>query len=201
MSFFQKTACVMLLGVMGMAELAHAAVIRSKNSEATTLYQPTMYRVYPNETGRSSGPAVSQLEVQRSDNVSLLENIAVFERVPATATTCTLGWDQAARAQRTDFFVDGNGLLAAQQLSRLPEGEISWDSIAPITEEAVEQGKPLLHPDTTSWPEVESAWSHIAGPVNCAETVYLKIQIDDRDGAGFVYLGQDARNGLTLKIQ
>lgn len=159
-----------------------------------------MYRVFPLDA-RWSEPALTQLEVLRSGNVSIIENIAVFKGIPADAKSCTLGWAQAAKTERTDFAVQGNGLLATQQLSRLPDGSLSWESIAPVVRESVEQGRPLLHPDTTFWPDVDTAASHIAGPVNCAETIYLKIQVDDRSPAGSVYLGQDAKNGLTLTVE
>ncbi|KAF2963971.1 hypothetical protein GQX73_g9610 [Xylaria multiplex] len=158
-----------------------------------------MYQVFPVAASQSF-PPVSQLEVFRTGNSSVLENIAVFEGIPADAKTCILGWAQAAKAERTEFAVARNGLLAAQQISRLPDGDVSWDNIVPIVEEAVEQGRPLLHPETTGWPAIETAASHIAGYIDCAGTIYLKIQVDDRDTDGFVYLGQDAKDGLTLEV-
>ncbi|KAI0412695.1 hypothetical protein F5X98DRAFT_354081 [Xylaria grammica] len=50
----------------------------------------------------------------------------------------------------------------------------------PIVDEAVERGRPLLHPETTSWVAIETLEVHIAGYLNCAETIYLKTQAADR---------------------
>ncbi|KAI1290517.1 hypothetical protein F5Y03DRAFT_62898 [Xylaria venustula] len=196
--------------VMGLALTSRASPARSASSvfdrtqivgrDKILLVQPTMYQVFPVSASQSSGP-VPQLEVLRTGNTSVLENIVVFEGIPANAKTCSLGWTQAAKAQRTEFVVARNGLLASQQISRLPEGDVNWESIAPIVEEAVEQGRPLLHPETTGWPQIETAAGHIAGYVDCDETVYFRIQVDDRDTDGFVYLGQNTINGLTLEVQ
>ncbi|KAI1125930.1 hypothetical protein F5Y10DRAFT_245933 [Nemania abortiva] len=202
MYFTQKFGLVITcLALTGMASPVHSSSIRAQpdTGNPNIFVQPTMYQVFPFEASKAA-PTVSQLEVLRTDDTSALENIAVFEGIPADAKTCVLGWVQAAKDERTDFVVKGNGLLAAQQLSRLPDGDVSWETITPIAEEAVEQGRPLLHPDTTSWPDIETAESHIAGYVDCAETIYLKIQVDDRDHDGSVYLGQDAKNGLTLTV-
>ncbi|KAI0114064.1 hypothetical protein GGR51DRAFT_505419 [Nemania sp. FL0031] len=199
----QKLGLILCLALTSMARpKGHSSAIRAQSDtgDPNILVQPTMYQVFPFDASKSV-PTVPQLEVLRTDDVSTLENIAVFAGIPADAKTCVLGWVQAAKEERTDFVVKGNGLLAAQQLSRFPDGNVSWEAIVPIAEEAVQQGRPLLHPDTTSWPQIETAESHIAGYVNCAETIYFKIQVDYRDHDGSVYLGQDAKNGLTLQIQ
>ncbi|KAI1162535.1 hypothetical protein F5B18DRAFT_623324 [Nemania serpens] len=205
MSFARKIIVAACLAFTVMANPVHTTTpssIRARQDDGnpSILFQPRMYRVFPLQASWSE-PELSQLEVLRSGNVSIIENIAVFDGIPADAKSCTLGWAQAAKAERIGFAVQGNGLLATQQLSGLPEGGLSWESIVPIVREAVEQGRPLLHPETTSWPDIETAATHIAGPVNCAETIYLKVQVDDRSPAGSVYLGQDAKNGLTLTIQ
>jgi hypothetical protein len=205
MSFTQKIALASCLALIGMAAPGHSTPsyfrrAQPDNSDSIILVQPTMYQVFPFNVSKSV-PTVSQLEVQRTDDASTLENIAVFEGIPADAKTCMLGWVQAAKDERTDFVVKGNGLLAAQQLSRFPDGAVSWETITPIDKEAIDQGWPLLHPDTTSWPDIETAETHIAGFLECAETIYLKIQVDYRDHDGYVYLGQDAKNGLTLEVR
>ncbi|KAJ2977389.1 hypothetical protein NUW58_g7825 [Xylaria curta] len=204
MPFAQKIAGIICLALVGMANPIHSTPPSSKRAQlsggySNILVQPTMYQVFPLEESKS-GPAVSQLEVQRTGQDSMIENIAVFKGIPKEAKLCTLGWIQAVKEERTEFTVEGNGLLAAQQLPELPEGDLSWKNIKPIADKAVEQGQPLLHPDTTFWPDVHEAWSHIAGPVDCHETIYLKIQVDYRDGEGYVLLGQDAINGLTLEF-
>ncbi|KAI1200942.1 hypothetical protein F5X97DRAFT_291719 [Nemania serpens] len=205
MSFARKIIVATCLAFTAMANPLHTTTPLSVRAQQdggnpNILFQPRMYRVFPLEASWAE-PELSQLEVLRSGNISLIENIAVFEGIPADAKSCSLGWAQAAKAERTTFAVQGKGLLATQQLSRLPDGGLSWESMAPIVSESVEQGRPLLHPDTTSWPDIETAASHIAGFVNCAETIYLKIQVDDRNPAGSVYLGQDGKNGLTLTVQ
>ncbi|KAI3323481.1 hypothetical protein HD806DRAFT_496831 [Xylariaceae sp. AK1471] len=207
MPSFQKFALALCLALVVIAESGRSSSspftqsqIDNSNSASITYFQPTMYRVYPTAPNISEA-SVSQLEVQRWDNASILENIVVFEGIPPNAKTCTLGWVQAAKAERTTFIVTGNGLLAAQQLTRIPKRRMTWHNIALIAKESVEQGKPLLHPDTTYWPDIETQSSHIAGFVDCAEAIYLKIQIDDRSGDGYVFLGQDVRDGLTIEIE
>lgn len=159
-----------------------------------------MYKVYPTMPDISS-PSHAPLEVERQGNVSVLENIAVFEGIPLNAKTCSLGWVQSDISERPRFDVDGNGLLAVQQLTRLVARDtLKYEDVAPIVDESVEQGKPLLHPETTGWPEVESQWKHVAGFVDCAGTVYFKLQVDDRSGDGYVYLSQSSMDGLTLEI-
>ncbi|KAI1110483.1 hypothetical protein F5Y14DRAFT_428908 [Nemania sp. NC0429] len=195
-------ACLALTAIanpIGTAATPSSIRTRQGGGDPSILFQPIMYRVFPLEANWSE-PAFTQLEVLRSGDVSIIENIAVFEGIPADAKTCTLGWAQGAKAERTGFAVQGSGLLATQQLARLPDGVVSWESVTPIVNEAVEQGRPLLHPDTTSWPAIEIAVTHIAGPVQCAETIYIKVQVDDRNHAGSVYFGQDAKNGLTLTV-
>ncbi|KAI0903617.1 hypothetical protein F4824DRAFT_259925 [Ustulina deusta] len=205
MPFIQKIVVIMCLALVGIARPAHPTPSLPKRlqligRDSVLFVQPKMYQVFPVSASQSASP-VSQLEVLRTGNISVLENIAIFEGIPADAKTCVLGWAQAAKAQRTEFVVARNGLLAAQQISRLPEGDVSWENIAPIAQEAVEQGKPLLHPETTGWTQIDTAAGHIAGYVDCAEIIYFKIQVDDRDTDGFVYLGQNAINGLTLEVQ
>lgn len=170
-------------------------------SDSIIIVEPTMYQISPISPSHSAGP-VSQLEVMRCGDVSVLENIVVFEGIPSNAKTCELRWEQAAKAERTEFAVARNGLLAAQQISGLPEeGYVNWGNIRPIVEDAVEQGLPLLHPETTGWVAIETPEVHIAGYIDCAETIYLRIQVDDRDTDGVVYLGQDGHNGLTLQVR
>ncbi|KAI1176174.1 hypothetical protein F4777DRAFT_547368 [Nemania sp. FL0916] len=199
---FEKATMAMCLALAIVASPVPPAsdVPTQLDAPNNTFFQPTMYQIFPRDA-RKSGPAVSQLQVVRADNGSTLENIAVFKGIPSNAKTCMLGWVQAAKPERTEFVVQGSGLLATQQLSSLPNGDVNWEKIAPIAQEAVTQERPLLHPDTTSWPNIETAASHIAGFIDCAETIYLKIQVDDRNPAGSVYLGQDTKNGLTLQVQ
>ncbi|KAI0438189.1 hypothetical protein F4803DRAFT_535873 [Xylaria telfairii] len=203
MPFVQKIAAVMCLALVGMAKPTHSSDSFSKraqpdDTDPNILVQPTMYQVLPLDSS-TSGPPVSQLEVQRTGDTSTIENIVIFDGIAENATTCTLGWIQAARDER-NFTVIGNGLLAAQQLSKLPDGEVSWENIVPVAKESVEQGWPLLHPDTTDWAEIDTPASHVAGLVDCYGTIYLKLQIAESDGDGYVYLGQDALNGLTLEF-
>ncbi|KAI1737852.1 hypothetical protein F4680DRAFT_427244 [Xylaria scruposa] len=204
MLFIEKITFIMCLAIVSLAMPTRSGYPSFRRAQLddlnpNILVQPKMYKVLPLETSQS-GPAVSQLEVQRTGNVSTIENIAIFEGIPDDASTCMLGWIQAAKDKR-DFTVIGNGLLAAQQLSKLPDGEVSWENIAPIADEAVKEGLPLLHPDTTDWSEVDTAARHIAGFVDCRKTIYLKLQVDDRDGDGYVYLRQNAQNGLTIGYQ
>ncbi|KAI1437620.1 hypothetical protein GGR50DRAFT_50034 [Xylaria sp. CBS 124048] len=198
------------LAILGLTSLAHSTPFQplapapapapAPAGSKTTLFEPTMYRVFPSQPTFAMDPA-SDLHIQSFNNQSILENIAVFENVPATAKRCTLGWSQAALAERDTFIVDGSGLLSVQQLPRLPDGAITWAAITPIVAEAVADGDPVSTPDMTSWPDIETAENHINGPMDCAETIYLKVRIDGRNGDGFVYMGQNDKNGLTITVQ
>ncbi|KAK5636402.1 hypothetical protein RRF57_012114 [Xylaria bambusicola] len=198
MQFIQKIALVACLALTGEARPKPLPSSLSER-EAGIIVEPTMYQIFPISPSQF-GPPVSQLEVLRAGDISVLENIAIFEGIPPDAKTCILRWEQAAKPERTEFVVARNGLLAAQQLAGLPEGDITWENMLPIVEEAVEQGRPLLHPETTGWVAIETQEVHIAGYVDCAETMYFKIQADDRATDSIVYLGQDAHNGLTLEV-
>ncbi|KAJ3563616.1 hypothetical protein NPX13_g8135 [Xylaria arbuscula] len=194
MHCFLQTALVTCLALAGEARPL-------SRRDSTLIVEPTMYQI-SSISPFHSAPPVTQLEVLRSGGYSILENVVVFEGIPSDAKTCELRWEQAAKAERTEFAVARNGLLAAQQISGLPEeGDVNWENIQPIVERAVEQEMPLLHPETTGWVAIETPEVHIAGYVDCAETIYIRLQVDDRDTDGVVYLGQDAHNGLTLQVR
>ncbi|KAI0505133.1 hypothetical protein F5B22DRAFT_538772 [Xylaria bambusicola] len=198
MNLIQKLALVACLALTGEAR-PNPSPSSLSGREAAIIVEPTMYQIFPISPTQFA-PPVTQLEVLRAGGVSVLENIVIFEGIPSDAQTCILRWEQAAKPERTEFVVARNGLLAAQQLSGLPEGDITWANMLPIVEEAIEQRRPLLHPETTGWVAIETQQVHIAGYVDCAETMIFKIQADDRDTDGIVYLEQDAHNGLTLEI-
>ncbi|KAI1338665.1 hypothetical protein F5Y15DRAFT_123880 [Xylariaceae sp. FL0016] len=167
-------------------------------SAATVLRTPTMYALDPSQPS-ATAPTVSQLEVQRASNVTVRYQLAVFADLPDSPASCTLGWSQADADQR-DFNVTGNGLLNILQLSSRPD-VVTTGAVAALEEEARAAGSANLHPDTTFWSEPQyPASDHIAGPVACGESVYLSVQKDERMGDGYVFLDQDALNGLTLNV-
>ncbi|OTA93598.1 hypothetical protein M434DRAFT_395530 [Hypoxylon sp. CO27-5] len=205
---FEKDPCA--LPPIATTSLASDPTTTSVATEATTtppatctsgasIWQPTMYNLFPAEPDKTQ-PAVSYLQVQEQENQAPLEQVAVFQGIPATATKCSLNWAQAAEAERT-FVVDHSGYTSVLQLTGFPAaGEpISSASIAKY--EPADQSK-AKHPDFTFWDkQSKDAQTHSAGQVDCAENIYLKVALDTLNGDGRVYLEQDAKNGFYVTYE
>ena len=179
--------------------LASAASCPTGTGTAT-IAQPTLYNLYPSQPAVAEAP-VSFLQIQRYQNQSVFEQAAVFSGIPAGATSCTLGWRQAAPAER-HFIVVGSALIAALQLQGFPPASgspsgpvVSYASVEPF-EKAT--NATALHPDFTAWDKVAEAQGHIAGTVACAEEIYLKLSLDGRNGDGHLYFNQDEKNGFYV---
>ncbi|KAL7627939.1 hypothetical protein AAE478_002134 [Parahypoxylon ruwenzoriense] len=162
-----------------------------------SIWQPTMYNLYPSEPDLAQTP-VSYLQVQVHGTDPQLEQAVVFRGIPAEAKTCTLSWAQADASER-NFVVVDSGLISVQPLAGFPDvgqGEpVTSDSVDAFVDPAV---KPL-RPDFTFWDKTEAATPHTAGPIDCAQDVYFKVNIDARNGDGHVYLEQDAKNGFYIE--
>ncbi|CAJ2501038.1 Uu.00g038910.m01.CDS01 [Anthostomella pinea] len=200
--------------IMASSSLAIASAVGTTTSTQTaacptgttpaSIYAPTMHYLHPAEPDLADGP-VSELHIQRQGNASTLEQVAIFSGIPARAKTCTLNWAQADLGGR-HFAVDANGLLEVLQLSSLPlpsdSNALTAASVAPFVDAATAAGNVVLHPDTTGWDSpAYGVGTHIAGFVDCAEEIYLRVAVDGRMGRasdGHVYLGQDFQNGLFV---
>ncbi|KAI1417028.1 hypothetical protein F5Y13DRAFT_153576 [Hypoxylon sp. FL1857] len=161
-----------------------------------TIWKPTMYNLYPGEPDKTE-PAVSYLQVQVQEGKPEIDQVAVFQNIPATAQKCFLNWAQAAEAERT-FTVDDSGYTAVQQLSGFPgAGEpISSASIAKY--EPADKTK-AKHPDFTFWDkQSKDAQTHSAGEIDCAENIYVKVSLDTLNGDGHIYMEQDDKNGFYV---
>ncbi|KAI1397526.1 hypothetical protein F4819DRAFT_503287 [Hypoxylon fuscum] len=162
---------------------------------AGVVRKPTMYNLHPAQAELAQ-PSVSYLETQLHGSDPALAQAAVFSGIPATAKTCTLSWAQADAAART-FTVEKSGLISVLPLTGFPAAG------APVSSASVAAFEPAdaevaLTPDFTFWDQTKTATNHTAGPVPCAENIYLKVSQNPVNGDGHVYLQQDEKNGFYI---
>ncbi|KAI2465852.1 hypothetical protein F4781DRAFT_407587 [Annulohypoxylon bovei var. microspora] len=164
--------------------------------QSGSVWQPTMYNLFPTQPDFSQ-TSVSYLEVQVRGTEPQLEQVAVFQGIPAGAKTCTLSWAQASEAERV-FVVDDSGYTSVLPLTGFPAAgsPVSSASVKPFEPADAAAAK---HPDFTFWDkQSKDAATHTAGVVACAEEMYFKVAIDTTNGDGHVYLEQDAKNGFYI---
>ncbi|KAI6080961.1 hypothetical protein F4821DRAFT_250384 [Hypoxylon rubiginosum] len=173
------------------------AAVCPTGTASAKIWQPTMYNLYPSEPDRAEAP-VSHLEVShKSATDPAVEQVAVFSGIPASAKSCTLGWAQGAAAERV-FKVENSGLVSTLQLTGFPSDVSKVSSASVAAYEPTDAVKAGLTIDFTNWDKVLTAAPHSGGPVDCAETIYVKVGIKTTNGDGYVYMDQDAKNGLTI---
>jgi hypothetical protein len=187
--------------VLSLVCLAAAAVAGPVVARQTTpptsgsVWMPEMYNIYP-QIPDLSKPPVSGLHIENFGNLSQIEQVAVFRGIPAEAKACELMWSQANWEDRV-FIVKGtSGLTRMRQLSDLPMGNITFNSIQPFDTATDDE---QFGPDFTSWDsETYAEQDHIGGAVKCAEEIYIKVALRTPETRASVYLGQDQKNGLWV---
>ncbi|KAH9886868.1 hypothetical protein F4778DRAFT_757967 [Xylariomycetidae sp. FL2044] len=169
-------------------------------SEATARVRPSkMYNLYPQDASKAEAP-VNAIDQQRTANVSQLEQAVVFAGLPQGAKSCSLGWSQGAAGER-DFQTKGSGLISTLQLAGLPsgDGDVSFGTVAPFVDGARAAGTPVQRLDMTFWDDASyPAQDHTVGFVDCAESMYFRLAVDDSVADGFVHMAQDEQNGLFI---
>lgn len=164
--------------------------------ETKTMWMPDTWNIYPQQPNFSQNTTTSGLEVEAFDGKSQLEQVVAFRGIPRDATSCTLGWSQADRTNRT-FLVDGDSaLVSVRPLSAMPKQPVTYGAVDELDDEEKDKE---LHPDFTFWDDSEGAAGHTAGGVDCAEDMYFRIALADPKVKSHVYLGSDEQNGLWLE--
>ncbi|KXJ97349.1 hypothetical protein Micbo1qcDRAFT_200055 [Microdochium bolleyi] len=207
-----STAC--LIGIVlaaPTAPLLHGSP-RSSCTAPGNITMPVTYNLYPGDPDRAEAPT-SYIDIQNLPDREEREQVIVFQGVPAGALTCTLGWVQAAAAER-EFVVEDNGSTKVKPFYDFPsattrgleEGDgdcneeeqdpvINYSTIKPLSSASAELE---LGPDFTFWNDSPGAVPHVAGAVPCAEEMYFHIRINPGNGLGDVHFRQDEKNGFIM---
>ncbi|KAM0420474.1 hypothetical protein ACHAPT_011767 [Fusarium lateritium] len=188
-NIFTSLACLMAM-VNGMPTINIAR--QDCSISKTTRHGPSaLYNIFPEHPDLSKQASGFHLETY--NNASQVEQVLVFKNIPSSAKDCIVGWDQGDRIQRVFIVKGGDALAGVRQLTALPDGAITYNSIKPY--DTAE--KDIGGADFTNWDDLDPQ-GHITGGIDCAETLYLKVALRNPDGNTKVFLGQDDTNGLRI---
>ncbi|KAF4461533.1 hypothetical protein FALBO_11673 [Fusarium albosuccineum] len=172
--------------LLAVADARPAVVPRA----GTRLEPSGLYNIFPESPDLSKDSLGFHLETY--NNASQVEQVLVFSGIPAGAKTCSVGWDQGERIERVFIVKGGNALAGVKQLSGFPDNEVTYNTIKPFAD-----GEEFGGADFTNWDDLP-AQGHNIGSVDCAETLYLKVALRDKNGNTKVFLNQDKTNGLAI---
>ena len=197
-SLLSLTAMATASPLMTSRTTSHSS--RAPNNENTKIWQPEMYNIYPQAPDVSKAP-VTGLHIETFEDKSQLEQVAVFRGIPADATNCSLGWSQDTKENRVFILKGSSGLTRIRQLSGLPsEGDgVSFSSVKPFDDAPEDEG---LGPDFTLWDDEQyDDWDHLAGGLDCAEEIYLKIKLRTPEEKASLYMAQNEKNGFWIEYK
>jgi len=189
------------LSALSSVVLAAPLAARQSDSQCINglkkIFTPELHNIYIYKDVSPFPSTSTILNVMNgSSSGSVQDQVAQWSGIPATATTCTIGW--AVTAERS-FSVYGNGLIQYQQLPGLPPADtnVTAETIAPFKDQGARDGSI----DFTFWPEVAGPHVHKGGMLDCGNdiTVYLSKDMVN-GGPGSVALEQNAQNGLYLEV-
>ncbi|KAI0024049.1 hypothetical protein F4780DRAFT_727272 [Xylariomycetidae sp. FL0641] len=159
----------------------------------TTQRTPTLHALHPATPSQVSDPSTT-IDLERTGDASVTEQVAVFSGVPANASACYLFWSQADAGART-FSVDGSGLVDVAQLASVPATFSSAGVAALAANPVVEAAA-----DFTSWDAPEyGATEHRVGAVDCMADMAFLLRLRGTNGDGHVLMEQDASNGFYIQ--
>ncbi|KAJ3548134.1 hypothetical protein NM208_g1160 [Fusarium decemcellulare] len=163
-------------------------------TQGARLAPSAIYEVFPKHPSLAKD-TVSAVHLETYDNASQVEQVLVFSGIPTEAKSCSFGWSQGERIDRTFIAKGSNGLANIRQLSGLPKegADVTYNAIKPFDDAEESLGSA----DFTNWDDLGPN-PHGAGSFNCAETVYFKVALTNADGNTQVYLGQDKDNGYQV---
>ncbi|PKS11612.1 hypothetical protein jhhlp_001762 [Lomentospora prolificans] len=159
---------------------------------ATTVIPEVLYNIYP-EHGDLAANEVSGAHLESYDDASQVEQVVVFRGIPAEAKECKFGWRQGERIERSFVITGEHGLAKVKQLPGLPEDDITFNSVKSFDDAAKEIGAV----DFTNWHTL-GPFIHPTGNIDCAETVYIKLNLKDGEGNTQVFLEQNDENGFYV---
>jgi hypothetical protein len=156
--------------------------------------QPSaLYNVFPsapNVAKKSSG-----FHIETYNNASQVEQLVVFNDVPAKAKDCSIGWAQGERPERIFIVKGGDALTEVKQLSGFPDAKSVTYQTAKEFDTADET---VGAADFTNWDDLP-AQGHIIGGIDCKSSIYLKAALRNPEGNTKVFLEQNSKNGLYIE--
>lgn len=163
-------------------------------TETATLTPLAIYDILPQKSDISKG-LVSGVHLESWDDASQIEQVVVYQGIPADAKTCSFRWRQGDRLDRTFLVKNSTALAGVRKLSGFPaDGEsVTSNSIKSFDNSETDVGSA----DFSFW-DTFPASTHIVGSVNCSETLYFKIGLRNPKGNSQVWLSQDESNGYFL---
>ncbi|CEI62141.1 hypothetical protein FVEN_g10354 [Fusarium venenatum] len=156
--------------------------------------QPSaLYNVFP--SAPNVAKKTSGFHVETYNNASQVEQLLVFNDVPADAKDCSIGWAQGERPERIFIVKGGDALTEVKQLSGFPDTKSVTYETAKEFDTADETAGAA---DFTNWDDLP-AQGHIIGAIDCKSSIYLKAALRNPDGNTKVYLEQNSKNGLYIE--
>lgn len=189
-----------IISILAVTTTALAAPLTTRQSSdpqcingSKKVFLPDLFNIYIYPNVAPFPSTATALNVMKgSSSGSEQQQVARWQGIPTTATTCTIGW--AMTADRA-FSVYDNGLVRFQQMLGLPDPNVTVDTIKDYENPNGKTGSM----DFTFWPETTGPRFSIGGPVDCGSQVVVKLWKDVIDGGnGSVTMEQNAANGLFL---
>lgn len=152
------------------------------------LFKPDMFTLYPSQPDLTRPMTHSFNVAQTNSSRNSREQLASFSALPSSAQNCSLHWGVAASRR---FNVTGSGLVDVTQLTALPQGNITWNSVQPLLGTKIGSG------DFTGWPAVNGTQEHTVGTLDCASVLAFRLKIDGEKN-GTVKLTQGTEDGWYI---
>ena len=190
------TTFVALAYLLAISSAAPTVVARASSCPFTgkARVEPSaLYNVYP------GSPDVAKkspgFHIETYNNASQVEQLLVFNDIPAEAKSCSVGWAQGERPERIFIVKGGDGLTSVKQLFGFPDAKnVNYNT---AKEFATLDGS-VGAADFTDWDDLP-AQEHIIGSIDCKSSIYLKAALRNPDGNTKVFLDQNSKNGLYIE--
>jgi hypothetical protein len=165
---------------------------------------PTLYTVFP-QLPDEARPPVGGIHMEAYQNLSQVEQVAVFRGVPAGARNCALGLHQADKPGRV-FVASPKGKIESlvtniQRMTQLPDGgnaSVSWASIQGLWNDAERIGAF----DFNGWDiATYGKWQIGIYAVPCAAESAFRLSLRQLAEEKNVYMQQDEANGYFFEYE
>ncbi|KAI0832190.1 hypothetical protein F5Y06DRAFT_281255 [Hypoxylon sp. FL0890] len=184
------------------AEINNSTPSCPEANETARIYASELYNLFPGQPDLAS-PPVADFHVQYNNQTGLvIQQAAVFSKLPKEATGCYFGWAQDD-AWTGILVAGGSGLLTGRQLAGFPNATgnrgVSAAAVKPFDTASPDKA---FEADFTSWDREIKGTYHISGPdkISCAEEVYLIIEKPQTTN-GNVFLKRTQNAGIFLEYR
>ncbi|KAF5027618.1 hypothetical protein F66182_289 [Fusarium sp. NRRL 66182] len=192
------TAACLLAGVTNAVPTTPAVVAPRADSRCPAsgkiVHHPpsALYNVYPGAPNLSKESL--GFHVETWGNASQVEQLLVFNDIPAIAKDCTVSWRQGNRLERVFIVKGGDALTEVRELSGFPDSPVTYSTAKTFdtADEAIGAA------DFTNWDDLEPQ-GHIIGAVDCKSTIYFKAALRNPGGNSKVFLEQNSQNGIHIE--